>query len=101
MPTIVSVGEWKMSRLVQILDALEQPMLRDVVEKLAPDPETTAADLDLARRLSLFDPGGSSLGPPRWRCGPPSLELRGRLVSRLADLVQDRSIAPRRSMTSL
>jgi hypothetical protein len=38
-------------RLAQIFDALQQPLLGDVVEKLAPDAERPTADLDFAVAL--------------------------------------------------
>ena len=42
----------------QILDALQQALLGDVVEKLAADPESSSADLDLAMAplVDEFDP---------------------------------------------
>jgi hypothetical protein len=57
--------------------------------------------IDLARRVGLFDPGRRSGLLVGGSGRPPSLELRSRLVSRLANLVQDRAIAPRRSVVSL
>src|SRR5712692_2242436 len=61
-------------RLAQVFDALEQPLLGDIVEKLAPDSESPPADLLLRRRPRGWprpDPGtirsrGRDRKAPRW-----------------------------------